>query len=440
MDFRTENEHSPDAKKLLFAGQPHSHPRVVITGMGAVSPLGLNVPDLWAGLLAGRSGVRPITHFDVSGLPCRIGSYVVGFEPTRYLPAKEARRMARVSQYAIAAAQEALADAGLNLEAEDRERMGVMIGTGIGGVERFDEGLTALRTKGISRVSPFAVIAGLPNMPAHHVSVMTGAQGPISCCVTACASGTQAVGEGVEFIRRGAADVVVCGGVEAALAFEGPLAGFCAMRAVSLRNDEPERASRPFDAERDGFILGEGAGILIIERLEHALARAARIHAEILGHASSADSYHVAAPAPEGNGAARAMRWALQDAGVTPEQVDYINAHGTGTPANDATETAAIKSLFGERAYYVPISSSKSMLGHTMGAAGAIEAIVSVLTIRDGIIHPTINLENPDPQCDLDYVPWEPRRANVRTVLSNSFGLGGQNACLVIGRFEQVQS
>lgn len=417
----------------------HHRPRVVITGMGAITPLGLNVKELWEGLLAGRSGVRPITQFDVSDFPCRIGSYVVGFDPTRYMSAKEARRMARVSQYGIAAAQEAIADAGLNLEQEDRERVGVLVGTGIGGVERMEEGLTALRTKGPSRVSPFALASGLPNMPAHHLSVMAGAMGPISCCVTACASGTQAIGEAAEFIRRGSADVVLCGGVEASLSFDGPLAGFCAMRAVSQRNDEPERASRPFDAERDGFVLGEGGAILVIERLEHALARGARIYAEVLGHASSSDAYHIATPSPEGHGAVRAMRWALQDAKVRPEDVDYINAHGTSTPMNDATETIAIKTLFGERAYDVPISSTKSMLGHTMGAAGAIEAIVSVLTIQHNIIHPTINYEHPDPVCDLDYVPWEPRRANVRVALSNSFGLGGQNACLVIGRFESIR-
>jgi 3-oxoacyl-(acyl-carrier-protein) synthase len=245
----------------------------VITGMGALSPLGLNVEELWEGLLAGRSGVRPITQFDASEFPCRIAAYVVGFDPAAYMSVKEARRLSRVSQFAVAAAQEAIADAKLDLEAEDRERVGVMLGTGIGGIERIDEGMVALRTKGPSRVSPFALTSGLPNMPSHHVSVMAGAMGPIGCCVTACASGTQAVGEGVEFIRRGVADVVLCGGVEATLAFEGPLAGFCAMRALSLRNDEPERASRPFDAERDGFILGEGAGILVVERLEHALAR-----------------------------------------------------------------------------------------------------------------------------------------------------------------------
>mgnify|MGYP001770826298 FL=1 len=421
------------------AQRNHHRPRAVITGMGAITPLGLTVAELWENLLAGRSGVRPVTQFDVSAYPCRIGSYVVGFDPTRYMSVKEARRMSRVSQYTIATAQEAIADAQLNLETEDRERIGVVIGTGIGGMERIDEGLVALRTKGPSRVSPFALAAGLPNMPAHHLSVMAGAMGPINCCVTACASGTQAVGEAVELIRRGAADVVLCGGVEASFAFDGPLAGFCAMRAVSLRNDEPERASRPFDAQRDGFVLGEGCAILVVERLDHALARGARIYAEVLGYASSSDAYHIAAPSPEGSGALRAMRWALQDAGLGPEDVDYINAHGTSTPANDATETIAIKALFGERAYDVPISSTKSMLGHTMGAAGAIEAIVSVLTIRDGIIHPTINLEYPDPVCDLDYVPWKPRPANVRIVLSNSFGLGGHNACLVIGRYDDGQ-
>ncbi len=422
-------------ERTQYRQDNHSRPRVVITGMGAITPLGLTVPELWQGLLAGRSGVRPITHFDASPFPSRIAGTVLNFDPTRYLAPKEARRMARVSQFAIAAAQEAMADAQLSPETVDPERLGVVVGTGMGGFERIDEGMVALRTRGPARVSPFALAAGLPNMPAHHVSVMASAMGPISACVTACAAGTQAVGEATEFIRRGVADIVICGGVEG-LVFEGSLAGFCAMRALSVRNDEPERASRPFDAGRDGFILSEGCGILVVERLEHALARGASIYAEVLGHASSSDAYHIAAPAPDGQGAVRAMRWALQDAGLSPEQVDYINAHGTSTPVNDAVETYAIKTLFGERAYEVPISSTKSMLGHTMGAAGAIEAIVSALTIQHGIIHPTINYETPDPACDLDYVPNEPRRADVRVVLSNSFGLGGQNACLVIARLD----
>jgi 3-oxoacyl-(acyl-carrier-protein) synthase len=315
--------------------------------------------------------------------------------------------------------------------------MGVVVGTGFGGFERLDEGLMTLRTRGIGRLSPFALAACLPNMLSHHVSVMTHALGPISSCVTACAAGTQAIGEGAEFIRRGVADVAFCGGGESALTTDGALAGFCAMRAVTFNhNDEPERASRPFDARRDGFVLSEGCGILVLERLEHALERGAPIYAEVLGHASSSDAYHIAAPAPDGRGAVLAMRWALRDADLGPGDIDYINAHGTGTPVNDATETQAIKTLFGERAYDVPISATKSMIGHSMGGAGALEAIVSVLTIRDGIIHPTINYEVPDPACDLDYVPNEARRARVNTVLSNSFGLGGQNACLVVGRFD----
>ncbi len=406
-----------------------SRPRVVVTGVGAITPLGLTAEETWQGLLAGRSGIGPITQFDPSHLPVHIAGEVKGFDPTRYIPAKEARRISRASQLAVAAAQEALAQAGLAPPLG--ERVGVVMGTGIGGLEWALAQARVLWEKGVERVHPFAITASLPNMPAHHISQWTQALGPISTVVTACAAGTQAVGEAAEVIRRSAADVVIAGGVEG-FVHEVALAGFCAMRAVSTRNDEPERASRPFDAHRDGFVLAEGAGMLILESLEHAQARGAPILAEVLGQASSSDGFHVAQPDPEGLGAMRAMRWALEDAGVRPEEVDYINAHGTATLLNDVVETRAIKRVFGPHAYRVPISATKSMIGHAMGGAGAIEAVVCVLTLRDQVIHPTINLEEPDPECDLDYVPGQARRAEVRVVLSNSFGLGGQNACVVM--------
>ncbi|RLC97537.1 MAG: beta-ketoacyl-[acyl-carrier-protein] synthase II [Chloroflexi bacterium] len=410
--------------------------RVVVTGMGAMTPLGLTLEETWEGLLAGRSGVGPITQFDASELPVRIAGELEGFDPRQYINFKEARRMARCSQVAIATAQAALADAGLTLPLADEERVGVLVGSGVGGLERAIEGVDAFRAKGISRISPFIITSTLVNMPSHHVSHWAGAKGPISTVVAACATGTQAVGEASEFIKRGAADVMICGGVEALIHF-APIGGFCAMRALSTRNDEPERASRPFDAERDGFVYSEGSAILVLELLEHAQARGARIRAEMLGHASSSDAFHVAQPDPEGRGASRAMQWALDDAGVTPGDVDYINAHGSSTPISDPIETLAIKRTFGEYAYKIPISSTKSMIGHAMGGAGAIESAVCVLTVERGVIHQTLNLENPDPACDLDYVPEGPRQANVQIALNNSFGLGGQNACLVLGRYEE---
>lgn len=408
-----------------------SRRRVVVTGVGAITPLGLTAEETWQGLLAGRSGIGPITQFDSSHLPVHIAGEVKGFDPARYIPKKEARRMSRASQLAVAAAQEALAQAGLTPPLG--ERAGVVMGTGIGGLEWAFAQARVLWEHGAERVSPFGITASLPNMPAHHISQWAQALGPISAVVTACAAGTQAVGEGAELIRRGAADVVIAGGVEGFI-HEIAIAGFYAMRAISTRNDEPERASRPFDAQRDGFVLAEGAGVLVLESWEHARARGAPILAEVLGYASSSDGFHVAQPDPEGQGAMRAIRWALEDAGVRPEEVDYINAHGTATPLNDVVETRAIKGVFGPHAYRVPVSATKSMIGHAMGGAGAIEAVVCVLTLRDQIIHPTINLEEPDPECDLDYVPGQARRADVRVVLSNSFGLGGQNACLVMGR------
>ena len=410
--------------------------RVVVTGMGAMTPLGLTLEETWEGLLAGRSGVGPITQFDASGLPVRIAGELKNFDPTRHIDFKAARRMARCSQVAIAMAQAALADAGLSLPLADEERVGVLVGSAGGGLDRAIAGIDTFRAKGLARINPFILTSASVNMPSHHVSHWAGARGPISTVVAACATGTQAVGEAAEIIRRGAADVVICGGVEA-LIHLAPIAGFCAMRALSARNDEPERASRPFDAGRDGFVYSEGGALFVLEALGHARARGARIRAEVLGQASSSDAFHVAQPDPEGMGASRAMRWALDDAGLTPDGVDYINAHGSSTPISDPIETQAIKRVFGERAYEIPISSTKSMIGHAMGGAGAIEAAACVLTVEQGIIHPTINLETPDPECDLDYVPEGARKADVRFALSNSFGLGGQNACLVLGRFEE---
>ncbi len=410
--------------------------RIVVTGIGTLTPLGLSLAETWQGLLDGRSGVGPITQFDAADLPVRIAGELKGFDPRNYIDFKEARRMARCSQVAIAAAQAALADAGLALPLADEERVGVLVGTGVGGLERAIEGVDTFRSRGIGRISPFIITSTLVNMPSYHVSYWAGAKGPISTVVAACATGTQAIGEAAEFIRRGAADAMICGGVEALIHF-APIGGFYAMRALSTRNDEPERASRPFDADRDGFVYSEGGGIFVLESLEHAQARGAHIRAEVLGYASSSDAFHVAQPDPEGRGASRAMEWALANAGMTPPDVDYINAHGSSTQINDPIETTAIKRTFGEYAYRVPISSTKSMIGHAMGGAGAIEAAVCVLTIENGVIHQTLNLENPDPACDLDYVPEGPRQTDVRVALSNSFGLGGQNACLVLGRYEE---
>ncbi|MDY7041280.1 MAG: beta-ketoacyl-ACP synthase II [Chloroflexota bacterium] len=408
--------------------------RVAITGLGAMTPLGLNIHDTWEGLIAGKSGVAAITQFDASEFPVRIAAEVKGFDPRDYMNFKEARRMARCSQLAIATAREVIADAQLPQPFADEERVGVLIGCSIGGLEKALESIDTFRQKGLARVSPFGLTASVPNMPSHHVSQTFQAKGYINTVSTACATGTQAIGEAAEVIRRGAANVLICGGVEAMIHFAN-FAGFIAMRAISARNDEPERASRPFDKDRDGFVIGEGCGLMVLESLPHALQRGAHIYAEVLGYSASSDAFHVAAPEPNGAGAVRAMRWALENAGIAPEEVDYINAHGTSTPLNDTIETRAIKEVFGNHAYQAAVSSTKSMIGHDLSAAGAIEAIACALTIEHGIIHPTINYETPDPECDLDYVPNQARQAEVNITLSNSFGLGGQNACLVLGRY-----
>ncbi len=411
-------------------------PRIVVTGMGAITPVGHTVEESWESALAGISGISTITQFDASDMPCRIAGEIKDFNPRDYINFKEARRMSRASQLAVAAAKMALADANLSEEVPDQERTGVLVGTGIGGFEKADENLVKYRLEGLSRVNPFALTSSLANMPSHHVSLTAKAKGPINTVVAACATGTQAIGEAAELIRRGSADVVIAGGVEG-LIHEAAFAGFVSMRALPTKfNGAPEKACRPFDMDRDGFIISEAAGIVILESFEYAQKRGARILAEFLGHASSSDAFHVAAPDPKGAGAIRAMKWSLEDADVALNDVDYINAHGTSTPLNDKTETYAIKQLFGERAYSIPVSSTKSVMGHAMGGAGAIEAIFCIRAIQEGILPPTMNYETPDPDCDLDYVPNTPRPADLKITMSNSFGLGGQNACLVLGKYD----
>ena len=408
--------------------------RVVVTGMGAVTPLGASVEQFWDGLVAGRSGIAPITLCDTTAYPTRIAGEVTDFEPERYINSREARRMARFSQVSIAAAFMAVEDASLDFGREDAEMIGVLLGNGAGGLPTTQDACDDINEKGAMRVNPFFIPMMLPNMAAANVARLVGAKGYNSTVVTACAASNQAIGEAAEAIRRGAVDVVLAGGSEASISKIG-LSGFCILKALSTNNDEPEKASRPFDASRDGFVPAEGAGILVLESLEHALDRGASILAEVVGYGASSDAFHAVQPDENGEGASRAMRWALANAGITTEDVDYINAHGTSTPLNDAVETMAIKNVFGERAYAVPISSTKSMIGHALGGAGALEAVACVKTIQDGIIHPTVNQENPDPACDLDYVPNVARRQQVDVVLSNSFGFGGQNTCIVLRRF-----
>ncbi|OGO17667.1 MAG: beta-ketoacyl-[acyl-carrier-protein] synthase II [Chloroflexi bacterium RBG_16_48_8] len=411
--------------------------RIVITGLGVLTPLGSDLTSFWDALIRGESGVRRITQFDASDLPCQIAGEVLDYHPEEYMPLKEARRLSRASQLGLAAAQKAISDSGLKIPFTNPERVGVYFGTGIGGFERAIEGVNELEKKGLARLNPFYLPSAIPNMPAFHVTQTFGALGPNSTITTACATGTQAVGEAAQVIRCNRADILICGGVEAMIQHFA-IAGFCSMRALPTSfNDNPSEASRPFDAKREGFVFSEGAACLILERLDHALERKAHIYAEVAGYASSSDGFHIAAPDPEAKGPIRTMKWALEDAEISVAEIDYINAHGTSTLSNDSVETLAIKQLFGERAYSIPISSTKSMIGHAMGGSGAIEAAVCALTIEKQMIHPTINYEFPDPECDLDYVPNHARKAEVKTALSNSFGLGSQNACLVFRKVNE---
>ncbi len=409
--------------------------RVVVTGVGMVTPLGLSAPATWEALLAGRSGAGTVTHFDPTNYEARIGCEVKDFSPVGIIDFKDARRMARFTQFAVVAAHEAMADARLTIDADLSPRAGVIVGSAIGGVEALIEGVHVNDQKGPRRVSPFAIPMLMSNGAAGQIAISCGARGPNFAPASACASGTNSVGEAWETMRRGDADVMITGGSEAPIV-DMAFAALANMGALSKRNDDPTHASRPFDATRDGFVAGEGAGILILERLEHALARKAPIYAEMVGYGATADAYHITAPAEGGEGAARSMAIALRKAGLAPCDIDYINAHGTSTPLNDAAETHAIKTVFGKCAYQIPISSTKSMMGHLMGAAGAIEAIVTVLTIKSGDIHPTINYEHPDPACDLDYVPNRARRARVSAAISNSLGFGGHNATVAFRRYE----
>jgi len=409
--------------------------RAVITGMGVISPIGNTLEEFWNHLVEGQSGIDLVTRFDVSEMPTKVAAEVKNFEPTDWLDKKESRRMDRFVQLAVAAAKMAIKDANLDIETMDKERAGVVIGSGVGGVTTFEEQKEILMAKGPGRISPFFVPMLISNMAAGHLSIAFGLQGASSTVVTACASATNAIGEALRLIEHGEADIVLCGGTEAPLT---PLAfaGFCAMKAMSTEKENPKEACRPFDSRRSGFVMGEGAGILVLESVEHAKARNARIYAELAGYGSTSDAHHITTPVPGGAGAARSMRKAIEDAGLKPENVDYINAHGTGTGANDSTETIAIKAVFGPVAYQVPISSTKSMTGHLLGAAGGVEAIVCALAIQNGVIPPTMNYGEPDPECDLDYVPNQARKKEVKVALSNTFGFGGHNATIVLKKFE----
>lgn len=409
--------------------------RVVVTGLGAISPLGIGVSETWKRIIAGESGITRITKFDASHLPSQIAGEVKGFKPEEFMSAKLVSRVDTFIQYAIAATEMALNDAGIPKN-DLGDEVGVIIGVGMGGVGQVEYYTRVLDEKGYKRVTPFFIPMIIPNMAAGQIAILYGAKGPNLAVCTACAAGNHAIGEAFRVIQQGKAKAIICGGTEALIT---PLtvAGFSVMKALSTRNEEPEKASRPFDAKRDGFVIAEGCGILILEELEFARKRGAKIYAELLGYGCNADAYHMTAPSPEGEGAAKCMELALLDAGIRPEEVDYINAHGTSTPLNDVSETKAIKRVFKEHAYKLMVSSTKSMTGHLLGGAGGLEAVITIKALEEGIIPPTINYEEPDPECDLDYVPNQARKANIKIALSNAFGFGGTNACLVFRKWEE---
>jgi 3-oxoacyl-[acyl-carrier-protein] synthase II len=407
--------------------------RVVVTGLGAVTPLGNNVESTWNGILEGKTGIGPLTRLNADDYPAKVAAELKDFDIEKYVERKEARKMDRFTHYAVAASMMAVKDSNLDISDENAHRVGVWIGSGIGGMETFENQYETFQKRGYRRVSPFFVPMIIPDMATGQVSIMLGAKGVNSCTVTACATGTNSIGDAFKVIQRGDADVMISGGAEAPIT-KMSVAGFCANTALST-NTDPEKASRPFDANRDGFVMGEGAGVVVLEELEHALERGATIYAEVVGYGSTGDAYHITAPAPAGEGGARAMKMALEDGGVRPEELDYINAHGTSTPYNDKYETMAVKEVFGEHAYKLAMSSTKSMTGHLLGAAGGVEAIFTVLAMKDSVLPPTINLDTPDPDCDLDYVANEARKQEVNVAMSNSLGFGGHNATLVFKKY-----
>jgi len=407
--------------------------RVVITGLGAVTPIGNDVSQYWEGLRSGRNGVAGITLFDASRHACRFAAEVKGFDPSGWLEPKESKRWDRFCQFGVVAAKQAVAHAGLTIDAGNQHRVGVAIGSGVGGLLMMETQAQVLHERGPDRVSPFCVPMMIPNMATGLAAIAVGAKGPSTAVATACAAGSNAIGDAFRLIQLGLADAMVCGGAESAITPLG-VAGFASAKALSFRNDDPATASRPFDAERNGFVIGEGAGVLVLESLEHAQARGATVLAEIIGYGMTCDAHHITAPSPGGVGGAEAIRLALANGRLTPKDVDYINAHGTSTPANDSNETSAIKSALGERAHQIPVSSTKSMTGHLLGGSGGIEAVAAVLAIQHQLVPPTINYQNPDPACDLDVVPNQAREAKVDVVLSNSFGFGGHNVCLAFRR------
>ncbi|MBI5641028.1 MAG: beta-ketoacyl-ACP synthase II [Nitrospirae bacterium] len=408
--------------------------RVVITGLGLVTPVGIGVENSWKGLLQGKSGVGKITHFDASAFPTQIAGEVEGFNPEDYIEPKEIKKMDRFIHFGVAASTMAMEDSGLKVDERNAEMVGVYVGSGMGGLPAIEHYHKILLEKGPRRITPFFIPMLIVNLAAGQISIRFGAKGPNSAPATACATGSHAIGDAFKVIQRGDADAMIAGGTEAVITPMG-IGGFNAMKALSTRNDEPAKASRPFDKDRDGFIMGEGAGILVMEELGNALRRNARIYAELIGYGLTGDAYHITSPAPGGEGAARCMAMAIRDAGISPSDIDYINAHGTSTKYGDELETSAIKTVLKEDAYKVAISSTKSMTGHLLGAAGGVEAVVSCLSIHHGMMPPTINLDNPDPECDLDYVPHTARQADIRCAMSNSFGFGGTNACLLFKKF-----
>ncbi len=408
--------------------------RVVVTGVGLITPLGTGTEKSWENLLDGRSGIRKITQFDATHFPCQVAGEVPDFEINQFIEIKEQKKMDRFIHFAFAAAKMAVEDSGLKITKDNADRIGVLVGSGIGGLSAIEHYHTILLEKGPKRISPFFIPMLIINLAAGQISIHFGAKGPNSAVATACASGTHSIGDAFKIIKRGEADAMISGGTEAVIT---PLAvgGFSSMKALSTRNNEPEKASRPFDRDRDGFVMGEGAGIMVLEDMEHALSRGAKIYAEITGYGMTGDAYHITSPPPEGEGAARCMRASLKDADIHPEEIEYINAHGTSTKYGDELETQAIKSVFGKHAYKCAVSSTKSMTGHLLGAAGGVEGVICALSIFNKIIPPTINLENPDPECDLDYVPDKARAMDINMAMSNSFGFGGTNACIIFKRY-----